>query len=133
MKIAIVGPGAIGCLFGGMLSRGGHEVWLIDRQRDRARLLGRRGVWVSGVTGEFNARVRATVSPRDASEVELAVIAVKSYDTREAAESAQALVGGETTVLTVQNGLGNIEALQEVLGEGRVIGGVTSQAATLDL
>lgn len=131
MKIAIVGPGAIGCLFGGILSQGGHEIWLIDRQRERARLLGRRGVWISGVTGEFNARVRATASPRDAGEAELAVIAVKSHDTREAAETARTLVGAETTVLTVQNGLGNVEVLQEVLGEDRVIGGVTSQAATL--
>ncbi len=131
MKIGIVGPGAIGCLFGAMLSRGGHEVWLIDRHAERARLLGRRGIWVSGVTGEFNARVQATASPNNVGEARLVMIAVKSYDTREAAQAAAPLVGGDTAVLTLQNGLGNVEVLQEVLGEGRVIGGVTSQAATL--
>lgn len=131
MKIAIVGPGAIGCLFGGILSRGGHEVWMVDRQPKRAGLLARRGVWISGVTGEFNARVRATASPREAGEARVVMIAVKSYDTAEAARGAGPLVGPETTVLTVQNGLGNIEALQEVVGAERVIGGVTSQAATL--
>lgn len=131
MKIAVVGPGAIGCLFAGVLSRGEHEVWLVDRQHERARLLARRGIWVSGVTGEFNARVRATASPQDASDVELVLIAVKSYDTRGAAETVQHLLGDTATVLTIQNGLGNVEALQETLGEDRVVGGVTSQAATL--
>ncbi len=131
MKIAVVGPGAIGCLFAGALSRGEHEVWLVDRQHERARLLARRGIWVSGVTGEFNARVRTTASPQDASDVELVLIAVKSYDTRGAGETAQHLVGDGATVLTIQNGLGNVEVLQEILGEDRVVGGVTSQAATL--
>jgi len=131
MKIAIVGPGAIGCLFAGLLSRDGHEVWLIDHQAKRARTLARRGVWVSGVTDEFNARVKATASPREAGEARVVMVAVKSYATAEAARAAEPLVGTETTVMTVQNGLGNMEALQEVLGEDRVIGGVTSQAATL--
>ncbi|UCC67465.1 MAG: 2-dehydropantoate 2-reductase [Armatimonadota bacterium] len=131
MKIAVVGPGAIGCLFGAMLSRGGHEVWLIDRRPDRARLLDHRGIWVSGVSGEFNARVRATASPKDAREARLVVIAVKAFDTRGAAQVADALTGAGTAILTLQNGLGNIEVLQEVLGNDRVIGGVTSQAATL--
>jgi 2-dehydropantoate 2-reductase len=131
MRIAIVGPGAIGSLFAAMLSRGGHEVWLIDRHAERARLLSRRGMWVSGVSGEFNASVRATVTPEDAGAVEVVLIAVKSYDTEQAAETAGPLVGPETAVLTLQNGLGNIEVLVGAVGEGRVVGGTTSQGATL--
>jgi len=131
MTIAIIGPGAIGCLFGAMLSRGGHEVWLIARQPDRARLLSRRGLWVSGVTGEFDARVRATASPDQVRSARLVIVAVKSYDTTDAAQTAAFLIGPESTVLTLQNGLGNIEILQRALGDDRVIAGVTSQAATL--
>lgn len=131
MRIAIVGPGGIGCLFGGLLSQAGHEVWLVDRQPDRARLLDRRGVWISGVLGEFRCPVRATAQPQEAGPAELVMVAVKSYDTAAAAEAAQPLLDEGTAVLTVQNGLGNIEALQQALGAERVLGGVTSQAATV--
>ena len=131
MKIAIVGPGAIGSLFGGMLSRGGHDVWLLDRQPDRARLVSRRGIWISGVTGEFNAHVRVTADPAEIGTAGLALIAVKSYDTEQAGRSAAPLMGPESVALSLQNGLGNIETLVGVLGDNRVIGGVTSQGATL--
>src|SRR5574340_268975 len=131
MRIAIVGPGGIGCLFAGLLSHGGHDVWLIDRHADRAHVLDRRGIWVSGVSGEFRSPVRATAQPRDVGPVDLVLIAVKSYDTAAAAMAAQPLVSPETNVLTLQNGLGNLETLQQTLGMERVLGGVTSQAATL--
>lgn len=131
LKIGVVGPGAIGCLFGGMLSRAGHEVWLVDRRPERASVLDRRGVWISGVTGELNARVRATAAPQRVGEVRLAIVAVKSYDTEQAARAAAALVGPQTAVLTVQNGLGNVEVLARLFGKEHVIGGVTSQGATL--
>jgi len=130
MKIAIVGPGAIGCLLGGLLSRAGHEVWLIDRRPERAALLDRRGVSISGVGGEFNAPVRATASPTEAGIADLIIVAVKSYDTAAAAEAAQSLVGSQTTVLTVQNGLANVEALQSRLGSDRVVAGATSLGVT---
>jgi 2-dehydropantoate 2-reductase len=131
MKAAIVGPGAIGCLLAGVLSRAKHEVWLVDHRRERAALLNRRGVWVSGVSGEFRAHLRATADAAEVGPVELVVMAVKSFDTREAAAHARPLVGPETTVLTLQNGLGNIEVLQEGLGNKQVVGGVTALGATL--
>ncbi len=131
MRIAIVGPGSIGCLFGGLLSQGGHDVWLVDRHAERAHLLDRRGIWVSGVSGEFRSPVHATNQPRDVGAADLVLIAVKSYDTAAAAVTAQSMVTPETSVLTLQNGLGNLETLQQALGADRVIAGVTSQAATL--
>jgi 2-dehydropantoate 2-reductase len=131
MRIAIVGPGGIGCLFAGLLSQGGHDVWLVDRHAERARLLDRRGVWISGVTGEFRSPVRATAQPRDVGPVDLVMVAVKSYDTAGAAATAQPLMRPDTVVLTLQNGLGNLEVLQQALGADRVLAGVTSQAATL--
>jgi 2-dehydropantoate 2-reductase len=131
MKVAIVGPGAIGCLFGAMLSGGGHEVWLVDHDPERARLLARQGLKVSGLSGEITAPVHATAAPADVGEAGLVVVSVKSYHTEAAAEAAAPLVGPGTAALTVQNGLGNIETLARRLGEDRVVGGVTSQAATL--
>ena len=152
MKIAVIGPGAIGCLFGALLSRAGNEVWLVDRHPQRARMLNRRGLLVSGASGPsgtlsdslgrgvlkgragadgFRAAVRATANPQEVGPAQLVMVAVKSFDTAEAAAAAKQLVGSGTTVLTLQNGLGNVEVLQEALGEERVIGGVTSQGATM--
>jgi 2-dehydropantoate 2-reductase len=131
MRIAIVGPGAIGCLFAAMLSRAGSEVWLVDRNPERARLLTRRGLFVSGVTEEFHAAVRATTVPEEVGGADLAIIAVKTYDTGTAARAAQAALREEGLALTLQNGVGNVEVLQATLGEGRVLGAATSQGATL--
>jgi len=131
MKIALVGPGAIGCLLGGLLSRAGHEIWLIDRHPERAKLLSRRGVLVSGVSGEFRAKVRATTSPQDAGRAELVMVTVKSFDTPAAARAAKPLMGADTAVLTLQNGLGNLEVLQQELGKDPVLGGVTALGASL--
>ncbi len=63
--------------------------------------------------------------------VDLLVVLVKSYDTREAAESAIGLVGPDTLVVSLQNGLGSMETLGEVFGAGRVLGGVTDVGAAL--
>lgn len=131
MKIAVVGPGAIGCLFGAALGRAGHEVWLVDRRPERARILAQQGIQVSGVSGEFRALLHATAVPAEAAEAGVVVVSVKSYDTEGAAETTAAVVGAETTVLTMQNGLGNMEALVRRLGADRVLGGVTSQGASL--
>ena len=140
MRIAVIGPGAIGCLFAALLSRAGNEVWLVDRHPQRARMLGRRGLFVSGSTAlrhsqgvpqEFRATVRATADPQQVGPVDLVIMAVKSFHTPEAAQAATPLVGDETAVLTLQNGLGNLEVLQQALGAERVIGGVTSQGAAI--
>jgi len=140
MRIAVIGPGAIGCLFAALLSRAGNELWLVDRYPQRAGMLNRRGVFVSrsttvggaeGVPQEFRAGVRATTDPRQIGPVDLVIVAVKSFHTSEAAQAAAPLVVGETAVLTLQNGLGNLEILQQTLGAERVIGGVTSQGAAL--
>ena len=131
MKIAVVGPGAMGCLFGAMLSQAGHELWLIDRDSKRASQLAREGLLITGVEGETRATPHATDRATDVGVADLVLIAVKSYDTAGAADSARPLVGPTTTVLTLQNGVGNLEVLTAQLGADRVIGGATAQAATL--
>lgn len=131
MRIAIIGPGAIGCLLAGMLGRAGHEVWLIDHDASRARQLARRGVYVSGLSGEFHASVQATARPEEVGGAELALVAVKAYATAEAAPAARRALSATGLALTLQNGLGNVEALQQALGADRVLGGSTAQGATL--
>ena len=131
MKIAIVGPGAMGSLFAAYLSKSKEEVWLLDKNAERAEKINNKGLNVEGVSGDWQAKVNAAAKAEAIGEVDLVIICVKSYDTKEAITSAKQLVGRGATVLTLQNGLGNIEIIGEVVGQERVIGGVSNQGATL--
>ncbi|MFA5117107.1 MAG: 2-dehydropantoate 2-reductase [Candidatus Omnitrophota bacterium] len=131
MKIAIVGPGAMGCLFAAFLSRSKAEVWVLDRNKERAKIIEEQGITVEGASGSWQAKLRAGSQGSEIGKVDIIIICVKSYDTKEAIESAKALIDENSIVITLQNGIGNIEVLSEVVGAERVIGGVTNQGSTL--
>jgi 2-dehydropantoate 2-reductase len=131
MKIAIIGPGAIGCLFAGSLARKGQEVWILDKNKERAARINSQGISCEGLSGAWQVKVKATADPKEITGPDLVIICVKTYDTKSAATSAKALLGADTSVLTLQNGIGNIELISEVVGPEKVIGGVTNLGATL--
>lgn len=131
MKIVIVGPGAMGSLVAGFLSKLKEEIWLLDKNKERAGKITQSGISVEGISGNWQAQVRVTADTQDIGQVDLIIIAVKSYDTKEAAVAAKPLLGDNTRVLTLQNGIGNIEIISEVVGQEKVIGGVTNLGATL--
>ena len=131
MKIVIVGPGAMGCLFAACLSKSKQEIWLLDKNKERASKINQAGLKLEGVSGNWQAQVRAASDAKEINEADLIIIAVKSYDTKEAIMHAKPLVSQNTRVLTLQNGIGNIEIIGEVVGADRVIGGVTNEGATL--
>jgi 2-dehydropantoate 2-reductase len=131
MKIVIVGPGAMGSLFAAFLSRTKEEVWLLDKNQERAAKINQQGIKIEGVSGEWQAKVKATAESKDIGKANLLIICVKSYDTKSAIISVKALVGEDTSVLTLQNGLGNIEIIAEIVGADKVIGGITNMGATL--
>lgn len=131
MKIAIVGPGAVGCLLTSFLSKSNNEVWLLDKDGERASKINKNGISMEGVSGEWVIKGKATADVKDIGNAELVIIAVKSYDTKEAISRAKPLIGDDTSVLTLQNGLGNIEIISETVGLEKVIGGVTNLGATL--
>ncbi len=131
MKIAIIGAGAMGCLFAGALARKGQEVWILDKDPERAARINSQGISCEGVSGSWKAAVKATTDPKQISDPDLVIICVKTYDTKSAAISAKALLGPGGSVLTLQNGIGNIELISEVVGAEKVIGGVTNLGATL--
>lgn len=131
MKIVIVGPGAMGCLFAGFLAKSKEEVWLLDKHKERAEKIAGQGILVEGISGNWQAKVKVTAQAQEIENCDLIIISVKSYDTKEAIIHAKPLVGDNTRVLTLQNGIGNIEIIGEVVGSDKVIGGVTNQGATL--
>jgi 2-dehydropantoate 2-reductase len=129
-RIGVVGPGALGCLFGGLLALAGHDVRLLGRRREQAEALQRDGVVVERDGEARRSAVQASVDPAELGPVDLAIVLVKATDTAEAAASLPALLGPNAPALSLQNGLGNVEALTAVLGADRVLGGVSSQGAT---
>ena len=131
MKIVIVGPGAIGCLLTSFLSKGKDEVWLLDKDGERASKINKNGISIEGISGEWNVKGKATTDVKNIGSAELVIIAVKSYDTKEAISASKPLISDDTSVLTLQNGLGNIEIISEAVGQEKVIGGVTNLGATL--
>ncbi len=124
MKIAVVGAGAMGSVYAGLLGSAGHEVWVVDRWAEHVDAIRERGLRVEGASGDRLVRLHATTDAAEAGEVELVVIATKAMDVAAAAEEARPLVGATTLVLSIQNGLGGPDAAATVLGDERVAVGV---------
>lgn len=131
MKIVIVGPGAMGCLFAAFLSKSKEEIWLFDKDKERSAKIEKQGITVDGFSSTWQVQLRATSDAKAVGEADVIVICVKAYDTKSALLPIKSLVGESTSVLTLQNGIGNIEVIAEVFGPDKVIGGVTNLAATL--
>ncbi len=132
MRIAIIGPGAMGALFSYLLSRrAGTEIHLVDHRPERVSKIKEEGLLVEGVSGEHRVRPGITLDAGEIGPVDLVLVCVKGPSTHEACMAARPLLGPETTVLTLQNGMGNIETIEGVLGPGRVLGGTTSMGATV--
>ena len=130
-KIVIVGPGAMGCLFAGMLQSSEREIRLLDKDPERASIINNQGINILRDEEKQVVAVKATAEPSDIGPADLVIICVKSYDTKSAALAASKAAGEKTLVLTLQNGTGNVETLAEVFGPERVMGGTTAQGANL--
>jgi 2-dehydropantoate 2-reductase len=135
MRVAIVGPGAMGNLFAYLLARNASaEVRLLDNSSERARKISTEGLFVEGVSGEHLVRPKIDLDAARVGPVDLVILCVKGPDTYAACRSAEPLFRQDTPLLTLQNGMGNIEEIERALGPGRALGGTTSMGATvLDL
>jgi 2-dehydropantoate 2-reductase len=124
VKIAIVGAGAMGSVYAGLFGSAGHEVWVIDPWQEHVDAIRQNGLRVEGASGDRVVSIRATTEAAEAGEAELVVIATKAMDVETAAGGARSLLGPETVVLSIQNGLGGPDAAGRVLGDDRVVVGV---------
>ena len=131
MKIVIVGPGAIGCLFAAYLAKSKEEIWLLDKNKEGAAKINECGISLEGSSGSWHSKPKATANPLDIGKADLILICVKSFHTKVAIEQISPLLGQDTKILTLQNGIGNVEIISELVGEERVIAGVTNEGATL--
>ncbi len=132
MKIAIIGAGALGSLFGGLLAQSGHDVWLYNpRLKEHIDKIRKEGLCIEQNGEEKRIAVKATCDIAEIKEAELVGIFVKAYDTEEAVKGALSIVGPKTLVLSVQNGLGNLDIMARYVHKNRLLGGTTAQGATL--
>jgi len=133
MRIVVVGPGTMGCLFAGLLVESGQDdVWLVDKNQSRAIELKKNGLTIEGI-GRIRAitGIQVTSCPDEIEYADLILICVKSYDTLEATNSIAHIVGDNTVILTLQNGLTNVEIISSILGKDKILAGITSHGATM--
>ncbi len=124
MKIAIVGCGAMGSVYAGLFASAGHEVWAVDRWREHVEAIRKNGLRLEGKSGDRTVKVNATSDAKDVGPCDLVVLATKAMHVAAAAESLKPLLGKDTPVLSIQNGLGGPETAADILGRERVLVGV---------
>ncbi|WP_322821801.1 2-dehydropantoate 2-reductase [Chloroflexus sp.] len=124
MRIAIVGVGGVGGYFGGRLAQAGHDVFFIARD-DHLTAMRTHGLRVQSIAGDFWVPdVKATDQPAEVGPVDLVIVGVKGWQVREAAYAMQPLIGPETAVLPLLNGVDAPTELAEVLGTEHVLAGL---------
>lgn len=131
MKIAIIGAGAVGGYYGALLSRAGADVSFVARgaHRDAIRANGLR---IIGVQGDFTVQLPAEDNPSKIGPVDVVILTVKTYDNASAFPLIAPLLGPDTCVLTLQNGVDSASDLAEVVGESRVLAGPTYIATAIE-
>jgi 2-dehydropantoate 2-reductase len=130
MKVCVVGAGSLGSAIGGTLAADGNDVVLVTRNAAHVAAIETHGLRLDDGERRRNVEVKATVGPLVAATdrgvaVDLVIVLVKSFDTAAAIDAARAIVGPETVVLTLQNGVGCEDTIAAAVGRERVIAGRT--------
>lgn len=127
MRIVVIGAGAMGSLFGRRLAEAGYVVTLVDADPDRVAAINARGITENGQMTSCTAALPGTPGPA----ADLVIVFTKATATAAAIAQNAGLVGAETSVLTLQNGLGNAERIAATVSAGQVLTGVTDWPADL--
>jgi 2-dehydropantoate 2-reductase len=132
VKTVIIGPGAMGCLYAFLLTRAGYEAWLLDNSENRAERIRAQGLKIDGVSGAFQLPFpRISASPDVIGKADLLILFIKSYSTVAALQCVKELVTANTMILTLQNGIGNVESIRAAYPQNPIVAGTTAQGATL--
>jgi len=126
-SIVIVGPGAMGCLFAGLIFKGGYSACLLDKTPARARIINKAGVRIDLAKP---IHVPVTTNLEHIGKAQVVIICVKAYDTATAVRQVLPAIGPETIVVSMQNGLGNTDAIKKSVPSKQLVFGITSHGAT---
>jgi 2-dehydropantoate 2-reductase len=124
MKIAIVGCGAMGSVYAALLADAGHDVWAIDSWKEHVDAMRSKGLRLEGASGDRTVALHASTDAAEVGPCDLVIIATKAMHVEQAATASKALVGDNTMVLSIQNGLGGPDTTARILGKQRVMVGV---------
>ncbi|HSB04134.1 MAG TPA: ketopantoate reductase family protein [Thermodesulfobacteriota bacterium] len=125
MKVCVLGSGAMGSSIGGLLADSGSEVYLIDTWAEHIDVMNRQGLKLRVGSSDRMVKVRARTDCQGIGPADLIIVLVKSFNTGEAIENAGPIIGDRTVIMSLQNGLGNEEIIEEVVGKEHVVGGRT--------
>ncbi len=130
MKVAILGPGALGCLLAAKFTLAGEKVCLVDYRPERAELLTHQGLILKTPDGIATAVKISAGLAGEVGLVDLAILTVKAHQTAAAAPGLPLLLGPGGLALTLQNGLGNLEEMTKVIGPEHLLGGASILGVT---
>lgn len=132
MKIGIIGSGAMGSLYGGILAEVGNEVHLIDVFEAHIDKINKDGLCIVKDGNErYIKNIKATKDPDEVGVVDLAIVFVKSTITDIAVKGNSSILDEKTTVLTLQNGLGNIEKINQAVDAHQIIAGASTNGGSM--
>lgn len=130
MRISFIGSGAIGSLFGGLLKKEGVDVLLIGRPHHVDHIQ-KNGLSISGIK-KFTINIDTSTNPLDAEGSDLLVITTKAYDTKNALLELIPILTKNVKVMSLQNGVGNLEEISKYIEFNNIFGAVTSMGALID-
>jgi 2-dehydropantoate 2-reductase len=131
MRFTFIGAGAVGGFYGALLARKGHDVSFVARGAHRDAIA-RDGLRVDGPIGDFTVKVRADSDPATLGRADVVVLAVKTYDNAAAIPMIRPLMGPDTVVLSLQNGVDSVEEIAAAIGEPATLGGSTYIATAIE-
>ena len=124
MRIAIIGVGAMGSVYAGLLAGAGHDVWAVDVWKEHVAAMRDKGLRVEGASGDRTVKLNATINAADVKNADLVIIATKADGVEAAARAALAMAKSDAPILTIQNGLGSADVVAGIVGSKRVMIGV---------
>jgi len=132
MRIAVMAAGAVGGYFGARMAAAGHDVFFIARGAHRAAIE-KNGLKVESVHGDvYLPKPNVTDNPAKVGPVDIVIFAVKLWDTEKAAEQARPLIGPNSRLITLQNGVDSVERIAPILGADQTVGGIAAIASVID-
>ena len=129
--VAVLGAGAMGSVFGGLLCEGGLDIILVDVWQEHVEAINQNGLRIVGHGGDRTVPIKAFTRVDSSKQVDIVLVQCKATATREAILAAKGLFGNSTLAVSFQNGLGNEEIIAEIIGPESVLGGSTSQGASV--
>ena len=130
-KVAVLGAGAMGCLFGGLMAEKGLDVVLIDVWKDHVDAINKNGLKMDGHGGDRFIKIKATNNPSTLKPVDAIIIMCKATALKIALTNAKNIIGDKTMLMSFQNGIGHEAIMQEIAGKDKVLGGTTTQASNI--